>query len=69
MRTDEAMKRVSAPLGEVVQALQASGADQVTVNEALKAMLPLLNYTLRLDARLTSLERQMRTQRQVSEER
>lgn len=56
---DAALKRVGVPLAESVAALHVMGVDRDTANEILRALLPLVNHALRLDARLSALERRM----------
>lgn len=69
MTTDGALKRIAPTLGEVYQNMQDLGADREAVNEVLKAVLPLVNYCLRLDARLSALECRERARAEIGEAR
>ena len=69
MVTDGALKRIVPTLGEVYQNMQDLGADHEAINEAMKCVLPLVNYCLRLDARLSALECRERSRKEVAEAR
>lgn len=69
MATDGALKRIAPALGEVYQNMQDLGADSEAINEALKCVLPLVNYCLRLDARLSALECRERAREEIGETR
>lgn len=69
MAIDGALKRIAPTLGEVYQNMQDLGADREAINEALKCVLPLVNYCLRLDARLSALECRERARVEVGEAR
>lgn len=69
MAIDGALKRIAPTLGEVYQNMQDLGADRESINEALKCVLPLVNYCLRLDARLSALECRERARAEIEEAR
>jgi hypothetical protein len=66
---DAMLARLSEPLHEVVQLLHDKGLDREHINQVINAMLPLVNHALRLDARMSALERQIRTDAQIREPR
>lgn len=69
MTTDGALRRLAPTLAETFQNMQDLGADRAAANEAMKAVLPLVNYCLRLDARLSALECRERARAEVGEAR
>ncbi|WP_423210521.1 hypothetical protein [Paracoccus yeei] len=69
MAIDGALKRIAPTLGEVYQNMQDLGVDREAINEAMKCVLPLVNYCLRLDARLSALECRERARAEIREAR
>lgn len=69
MTTDGALRRIATTLGKVHQNMQDLGADREAVSEVIKTVLPLVNYRLRLDARLSALECRERARAEIEEAR
>lgn len=60
MRTDEPLAQVLDLFREAARTLEAGGADQETIAELLKALVPMLVDVLLLEVKVEGLERQVR---------